>query len=195
MIKIGLTGGIGCGKSEVSKIFHSLGAEVYQADQRSKSLLEENSELKLQLERNFGHKLFQEGKLNRSLFASLIFSDQKQLALANSIIHPFVFSDFREWAVNMAAKKVLVMEAAILFESKADKLTDKTIVVSSPRELRIERVMKRDSVSREDVLAREKFQMPEEEKLKLADYIIYNDEKQLLIPQVLQILKSLESIN
>jgi dephospho-CoA kinase len=186
---IGLTGGIGSGKSEVARLFTLLGASIYAADEASKYLLDHNSELKERLIKAFGHQLYPDSNLNRKAFATLIFQDKNSLVLANSIIHPFVFIDFENWVQNQPDCSYLIMEAAILFESRANERLEKTITVYSPTELRISRVIKRDACTRDDVLIRMQNQIPDEEKIKMADFVIYNDDQHMLIPQVLGLHK------
>jgi dephospho-CoA kinase len=184
---VGLTGGIGSGKSEVARLFKILGAATYAADETSKFLLDHNSALKNKLIDAFGNQVYQNSKLNRKFFASLIFQNNNSIALANSIIHPFVFKDFENWIQNQPNCKYIVMEAAILFESRANDHLNKIITVYSPAEVRISRVMKRDNCNREDVLRRMHHQIPDEEKIKLSDFVIYNDEQHMVIPQVLEL--------
>jgi dephospho-CoA kinase len=186
---IGLTGGIGSGKTEVARLFTLLGASVYSADKASKDLLDTNQMLKEKLINAFGDQLYTNEKLNRKYFASIIFSDANSLALANSIIHPFVFENFDYWVTIQPDCSYVIMEAAILFESNARERLSKIITVYSPKELRISRVMKRDNCTREEVLKRMQHQMQEEEKTKLADIVIYNDDEHMLIPQVLELHK------
>ncbi len=186
---IGLTGGIGSGKTEVARLFALLGASIYTADEVSKRLLDSNEALRVEIANAFGKDLYQHSKLNRKAFAAIIFGNDKSLALANAIIHPFVFADFKKWSERNQEQSYLVMETAILFESHANERMDKSITVYSPLEIRISRVIKRDGCSREDVLRRMKFQITEEEKLKMTDFVIYNDEEHMLIPQVLALHK------
>lgn len=188
---VGLTGGIGSGKSEVARLFELLGIAVYFADEASKNLVDCNPEIKDKLVHAFGSKVYNNSKLDRKVFASLIFQNDDSLALANKIIHPYVFDDFENWIKTQSQSHYLVIEAAILFESRANERLNKIIVVYSPEELRIARVMKRDGCTREEVLSRMNKQIPEDEKIKLADFILYNDEKQMLIPQVLDLHKQL----
>jgi dephospho-CoA kinase len=188
---IGLTGGIGSGKTEVARLFALLGGAIYSADEVSKRLLDSNEALRAAISKAFGEDLYQDSKLKRKDFASIIFSNEKLLAKANSIIHPFVFADFENWSALQPECSYLMMESAILFESHANKRMDKNITVYSPLELRISRVIKRDGCSREEVLRRMKFQISEEEKLKMTDFTIYNDDEHMLIPQVLSLHKQL----
>jgi dephospho-CoA kinase len=190
---IGLTGGIGTGKSEVARLFTLLGAAVYSADEASKYLLDHNSDLKRKLIEAFGAQIYQHSGINRKAFASIIFHDDPSLTLANSIIHPFVFRDFEYWSQNHPDCSYLIMETAILFESRANERMDKIITVSSPFELRISRVMRRDSCRRQDVLTRMQHQIPDEEKIIKADWVIYNDDEHMLIPQVLDLHKQFKA--
>jgi len=189
---IGLTGGIGSGKSEVARLFALLGVAIYTSDEISKRLLDTNMDLQVELTKAFGNGLYHNSKLNRKVFASIIFKNEKSLTLANSLIHPFVFRDFESWVSSQPDCSYLLMESAILFESNAAKLMDKCITIYSPVELRIARVIKRDHCSREEVLLRMKHQIPDEEKLSLADYILYNDNEHMLIPQVLDLHKKIK---
>src|SRR5664279_1680716 len=174
---IGLTGGIGSGKTEVARLFALLGGAIYTADDVSKRLLDSNQALRFAISEAFGKDLYHNLKLNRKAFASIIFGNEKLLAKANSIIHPFVFADFENWSARQPECSYLIMETAILFESHANKRMDKCITVYTPKELRISRVMQRDGCSREDVLKRMKYQISEEEKLKMTDFVIYNDDE------------------
>lgn len=191
MKSIGLTGGIGSGKSTLAKIFAQTGTPVYYSDQASKRLLNESPELKLELIRAFGSEIYRvDGQINKTLFADIIFSDNKKLEIANQIIWPFVGKDFQNWIKNQNAPFV-IRESALLFESGAHRKHTANIVAHAPRELRIQRVMKRDNTGRNEVLRRIKKQMPQTEKNKQADFIVINDGKRLIIPQVLEIRKKI----
>ena len=187
MQKIGLTGGIGSGKSMVTSIFAMLGVPVYEADRAAKDLMHSNRLLQDKLKTAFGAELFNGGELNRKYFAGVIFADRDALYQADSIIHPFVLEDYASWCASHAAAVYTLMEAAILFESGAGQLMDSVIAVTSPTDLRIERVMKRDNCTREDVIARMQSQLTEDERTGKATFIITNDDAHLLIPQVLTI--------
>jgi dephospho-CoA kinase len=185
-LQIGITGGIGTGKSTVCRIFKVLGIPVYEADSRSKWLLDNHSVLKQELTAAFGEKAYENGKYNRQYLAQVFFKDKSQLERINKIIHPRVFEDYQEWVQQNITQPYVLREAAILFESGGAKLSDKIIVVSAPLELRIKRVLKRDTFRTEaELKAIIHKQMPEEEKLRLADFVIYNDDTQLVTPQVL----------
>lgn len=188
MIKLGITGGIGSGKSTVSNIFEILDIPVYIADIESKKITESSPVIRKKLIAAFGENLYDGEKLNKPLLASYIFNDKKKLAIANSIIHPEVGRHFCEWASFHKDKPVIALESAILFESGIDKLTDKNIVVYTPLEIRIQRVVARDNVSREKVMERINSQMTDEEKTKKGDFLIYNDDTKSLIQQSLSIV-------
>ena len=190
MIKIGITGGIGSGKSTVCKIFETLKIPVYNADISAAKIINTNKELKKALISLFGEDIYTDlGILDRKKLAKIIFSDKEALAKVNSLIHPAVRADYQEWLEENKEAKFTIKEAAILFESGAYKQVDKVITVFAPEELRIKRVMNREPITREEVLRRIKNQMSEEEKIKRSDFVIYNDEKQLLIPQVIKLLQ------
>lgn len=188
MLKIGLTGGIGSGKSTVAAIFQVLGIPVYYADEAAKRLMNEDASLRKNIENTFGERSYTEGKLNREYLSALVFNDGEKLKTLNAFVHPVTIQDAEEWISKQNAPYI-IKEAALIYESDAYKLLDFVIGVSSPQELRIERAMKRDNINREDVLARMSKQMNEEEKMKRCNFIIVNDELQLLIPQVLALHK------
>jgi dephospho-CoA kinase len=190
IVRIGLTGGIGSGKTTVARIFETLGIPVYYSDDAAKKMLNENEELRKQIIEHFGPETYHNNQLNRSHLSSIIFNDDQKLALLNSWVHPLTIADSNEW---MKAQKTpyAIKEAALIFESDVWKHLDKVIGVSAPYELRLQRAMHRDQISEEAVRARMSKQMNEEEKMKRCDFIIRNDEKELLIPQVLALHKRL----
>lgn len=192
MIKLGITGGIGSGKSTVSELFTLLGVPVYIADKESKRLTETSVVIKMQLIALFGEELYQNGVLNKALLASHIFKDQEKLDKVNKIIHPIVGADFDQWVKSNSNFDIVAQEAAILFESGFDKYVDKVITVYTPLEERVRRTMGRDGVTREKVLERIQNQMPDEKKVELSDFVIVNDGTISLIEQVLEILKKLK---
>ncbi len=183
MLRIGLTGGIGSGKSTVAKIFETLGIPVYYADDASKRLLNESESLKAAIEKHFGKETYQNGQLNRKLLSSLVFNNAEKLDLLNSIVHPATIKDAENWMQQQKAPYA-IKEAALIFESGSQEHLDKVIGVYAPASIRIHRVMQRDKVSREEVMNRMNKQINEEIKMRLCDYVITNDEQQLLIPQV-----------
>ena len=187
MLKVGITGGIGSGKTMVCKIFESLGVPVYYADFHAKRLMETSPVIIKGLTGLFGPSIISRGKIDRKKLAQIIFNDTDVLIAVNNLVHPEVRKNFIDWLKTMSGHDYVIEEAAILFESKAYKLLDFNITVSAPEEMRISRVMVRDNVSRESVISRINNQMTDQEREKLADAIILNDESDLLIPRILQL--------
>ena len=183
-LRIGLTGGIGSGKSAVAKIFETLGIPVYYADDAAKRVMNENALLRKQLIRHFGEESYTDNQLNRKYISSRVFGNPEQLTLLNSLVHPLTIADADQW-MQLQTAPYIIKEAALIFESDAWKHLDEVIGVSAPFELRLNRAMKRDNISAGEVQARMSKQMNEEEKMNRCDYVIINDETELLIPQVL----------
>lgn len=195
MLKIGITGGIGSGKSTICKIFELLDIPVYYADIHAKDIMNRDPELRQQLLTHFGEGVYMaDGMLDRAYLGNIVFKDRQQLDLLNSLVHPATIRDSNAWAAAQQAPYVM-KEAALIFESESFHHLDKIITVSAPQPLRIQRVMQRDQVSREEVLARIHKQMDEAIKMKLSDYVIHNDEQQLVIPQVLALHRELLSLS
>ncbi len=187
-LKIGITGGIGSGKSTVCKIFEVLGVPVYYADNRAKWLMHHQMELIIAIKAAFGDDVYHpDNTLNRAYLADLVFNDKEKLKTLNSLVHPVVFQDGVEWNKSHADAPYTLKEAAILFESGSYLTVDQIITVFAPKEVRIQRVLQRDEATREAVEARMDKQMPEEEKIERSDFVIHNDGKQSLIKQVLEI--------
>jgi dephospho-CoA kinase len=185
MKQIGITGNIGSGKSTVAKVFASLGIPVYDADARAKAVMTEDVQLKAALIHLLGPESYASDQtLNRAYIASKVFNNPDLLKELNALVHPAVFRDYEHWVLGQTAPYVL-KEAALLYESGSYKKLDKIIVVHCPDELRISRTMQRDAVTREAVIERLSKQMPQEEKMARADFLIDNGGNQLLIPQVL----------
>jgi dephospho-CoA kinase len=185
MLKIGITGGIGTGKSTICEIFALLGIPVYNADKAAKRLMATNEGLKKQLIATFGTAAFTNtGDLDTTYIANKVFTDEKALKHLNALVHPAVLADFDQWCSQQQAPYVL-KEAALLIESGSYKQCDFTILVESPLALRIQRLLSRDNSSEAQIRARIANQLPEEEKAKVANYLLLNDEKHLLIPQIL----------
>jgi dephospho-CoA kinase len=185
MFRVGVTGGIGSGKTLVCRIFEILSVPVYYADFHAKRLMESDSGIREELSKLFGPSVISEGRINKEKIAQIVFNDHNALRSINGIIHPAVRKDFDAWVKKKNDCEYVIEEAAILFESGAYKLLDFTITVSAPEEMRIERVILRDHTTRESVLSRLKNQMKEEERNHLADAVIFNDESELLIPQII----------
>lgn len=186
MLRIGITGGIGTGKTTVCRVFELLGVPVYYADVRAKLVMHTDKELIKSIKAVFGNEVYSGEQLNRSMLGALVFNDESLLHKLNALVHPAVFRDFKQWSGDQNCPYVL-KEAAILFESGSDQDCDYTLLVKSPLALRISRIMQRDKISREDIMKRMDKQMSEEEKEKKADLFILNDEMNLVIPQVLEL--------
>jgi dephospho-CoA kinase len=195
MLKIGITGCIGSGKSLVTKIFAQLGVPVYDADSRAKYLMNHSEELRSQLIELLGEQAYTEdGHLNRSFVAGAVFENTILLNKLNGLIHPAVFHDFDKWITEHAQATYIIKEAALMFETDSYKQLDQIITVTAPQKLRIERVVKRDRVSESDVLKRMNNQLSQEEKLSRSQYEVINDESVLLIPQVLSLHQKFQAM-
>jgi dephospho-CoA kinase len=187
---IGITGGIGSGKSTIAKVFISMGFPVYNSDTRAKELINSNIDVIDSIKQEFGDDIYSSEGLDRKKMASIVFSDSDKLQKLNSIVHPAVGLDFDKWA-NSQNTSFVLKEAAILFETGIYKSLDKTILVTCPKEERINRVMKRDSATKEAIEARMNSQWSEEKKKELADYIIDNSGEEMVIPQVISLINRL----
>jgi dephospho-CoA kinase len=194
MMRVGLTGGIGSGKSTIAGFFRDLGIPVYDSDGRARALMEEDKALREEIIRLFGPSAFINGKLNRSHIASHVFGDRPLLDQLNALVHPVVREDFLQWSERQQAPYV-IQEAAILIENGAHRNLDRTILVVAPPEERIRRVMERDSVSREAVLARMRNQWSDEEKIPLADYVIENTSLPISLEKVGQVHREILEIS
>lgn len=196
MLKVGITGGIGSGKTTVCHLFELLGVPIYNADERAKYLMNEDENLKIELLKAFGDSAYlQDGKLNRSYISGVVFNDRSKLELLNSLVHPAVESDFNHWQSAHKYEKYVIKEAALLIEAKSYLKLDKLILVTATEDIRLQRVANRDGLPIESIKARMRNQLTEEQKLPYADYVINNDSQQLLIPQVLSIHEELLSIS
>lgn len=184
--RVGITGGMGSGKTTVAAIFATLGIPVYRADDASKRLMNEDAVLKKQLIENFGEATYTNGFLNRQYLAAAVFNDTEKLNLLNSFVHPATISDAENW-MQRQTSIYAIKEAAIIFESGSQRYLDYIVGVYAPLPLRILRSMKRGNASREEVIARIDRQMDDTIKMKLCDTVITNDEQQALIPQVIKV--------
>ena len=191
-IIIGLTGGIGSGKSTIAEIFTTLEIPVFNSDLEAKKLYF-HPEVKQQIIKRFGNVYNEQHQLDKKALANIVFNDEDKLQQLNNIIHPAVKKLFETWVNKNNHAPILIKETAILIESGAAKQVDRIIVVTAPKEERIRRVMQRDNVSEKEVVARMNKQLPEEKLIAQADFIIKNDNKQLVIPQVLNIVKELNN--
>jgi dephospho-CoA kinase len=187
MLKIGITGGIGTGKTTVCRMFEKLGVPVYYADDRARWISNHDEKVIAQLKTIFGEDIYTEsGELDRPKIGAIVFKDKEKMAALNAVVHPAVFEDGDHWQVEMkaAGHHYTLKEAALLFETGSNKLLDKIIVVIAPEDLRIARVMKRDNLTEEEVRARLRSQMPQAEKEAMADFLIHNIEFESLEAQV-----------
>ncbi len=185
-MKLGITGGIGSGKTSVCRVFGVLGIPVFSADPEAQIIMNTERSVINSINDLAGKNLYTDGKLNKEELANLIFNDPELLKKVNSLVHPVVFEHFREWA-DMQTTPYVIMEAAILFESGASKLVDRVATVVAPVEERIYRVIVRNKLTREQVTDRIKNQMDDEERIRLSDYVINNSENEMIIPVILGI--------
>ncbi|MBI2967197.1 MAG: dephospho-CoA kinase [Bacteroidetes bacterium] len=193
--KVGLTGGIGSGKTLVGNIFLKLGIPVFRADEVAKEILEKNKEVKKKVIRYFGnHVLNKNGSVNKKKLAQIVFGNPGALSRLNAILHPVTRKKYRIWVAKFRETAYTVKEAAILFESGADADVDCAIMIFCPQEMRIQRVIERDGVTREAVLKRMEHQWPDDEKMKRCEFVIVNDAKNPVLPQVLKIHEKLMKV-
>lgn len=191
MKKIGITGGIGSGKSIVSRILKTIGYPIYDSDSWAKHLMNNHPNIRQALIDKFGAETYTHEGLNRTYLAQQIFNNKTNLAFVNSIVHPIVCNHFTQWTENQHSEFVFI-ESAILFSSGLDKILDKTIYVDAPQELRLQRAMLRDNASAEAIIARINNQSHDNEYARShSDFIIQNDNQTLLTPQILNIIKKL----
>ena len=190
MLKVGLTGGIGSGKTTIAEVFKQMGVAVYSSDDRAKSIMVNDVALRLEITNTFGTESYSNNQLNRAYIARKVFSNSVELAKLNAIVHPALKKDFVLWCSNQKGLYIL-KEAAILFESNAHVGLGKVILVSAAKEIKLTRVLKRDSSTREEVLLRMDKQWSDEKKRVLSDFEIVNDEDESVINQILEIHKSL----
>ncbi len=191
MIKVGLTGGMGSGKTMISSIFEILGIPVFQADLAARRLLEEDEEIRTSLISWYGEGVYQDGKPDRSMIASIIFRQPAQLAKVNGIIHPKVYEEYQAWLNKLAPVPFSIHEAAILFESGFNRYLDKTILVTAPEKIRIERIRLRDGLDETQIRQRMENQWSDDKKAPLADYLLNNEGCTAVIPQVIKIFEEI----
>ena len=188
MLKIGITGGIGSGKTTVCRVFQVLGIPVFYADVAAKSIMHTDAELREDIIKSFGTDSYTaNGELNRKYISAIVFNDKEQLANLNALVHPAVFRAFDSWVRAQVQAPYILKEAALLFESDSYKLCDLSILVKSPDDLRVKRIIERDHTTAEEVRLRMDRQFSDEQKEKLADHILINDEQMLIIPQILEL--------
>lgn len=190
MLKIGITGGIGSGKTVVCKVFELFGIPIYYADEQAKKLMQTDKQLIRQIQNSFGKSIYSKNILNKKLLAKIVFNDESKLNELNALVHPAVKNDFENWVKKQKNCPYIIKEAALLFESGTYLQLDKIITVTAPTELRIKRIMKRDGSDRISVKKIMKNQMTDKEKISRSDFVIFNDEKKLLLPQILKLHKN-----
>ena len=178
MLKVGITGGIGSGKSTITSLFHDLGVPIYNSDERAKWLLSNDVDLMDQIKILFGQESYSNNKLNRAHIANIVFQDNDMLKELNAIVHPLVKIDFENWLLLQKKEPLVIKEAAILIESGAYKELDVLIVVFADKKTRIKRVINRDNVSKEDVEKRMETQISDSERLKFANFSVDNNTDQ-----------------
>ena len=190
MLKVGITGGIGSGKTTVCRVFEVLGIPVFYADDVAKSVMHTDALLREDIIKGFGKDSYTvNGDLDRNYIAAIVFSDKEQLVKLNALVHPAVFRAFESWVAEQKDVPYVLKEAALLFESDAYKMCDQSILVKSPEALKFERIMVRDQITLEEVRLRMDRQFSDEKKEKMADHLITNNEQMLLIPQILALHK------
>lgn len=195
MFKVGITGGIGSGKTIATKVFDILGIPIYNADSKAKEIIRTNAKIQQQLIENYGKEIFLDnGILNKQKLSSIIFNNEKERQKVNSIIHPVVIDDYNNWTKNYSNCNYIIKEAAILFESGAYKDLDFIITVCSPIELRIQRIVLRDKISKSLIEKKIQSQLSDKEKIKLSDFVIHNNNKDLIINQILKIHNNILTI-
>lgn len=194
MIKIGITGGIGSGKSVVSCLLEVMGVPVYISDTEAKRLTTENEEIRRQLTNLLGDEVYLGRELNKPFLAAYLFADPQHAQKVNNIIHPIVKEDFRQWVNRHASSSLVAMESAILIEAGFANEVDHIVMVYAPLEIRIERAMKRDAADKASILKRIQNQMNDEEKKEKCGFTICNDENTPLIPQLERLLEHLKSL-
>jgi dephospho-CoA kinase len=194
-LQIGITGGIGSGKSTIARVFSVLGVPVYDADSRAKYLMAHQESLKNDIKEAFGKDAYlEDGSLNRAYLAAQVFNDEQKVKKINALVHPQVAQDYLQWLEQHQDTPYVLREAALMIESGSHKFLDKLITVFAPEDIRIKRVKARDPQrSEQEIKAIMSKQLPEEEKLRLADYVIHNDDSQAVIPQILALHQSFTS--
>lgn len=186
MLKIGITGNIGSGKTTISRIFELLGVPVFYADEQAKKVMVTDAGLIEGLKQTFGSQAyFADGSLNRKHIAGIVFNDDAELAKLNALVHPAVFRAFDNWAIAQSQAPYVLKEAALLFESTSYQMCDRTLMVTAPFDLRMQRILDRDHITQAEAESRDSKQFTQEKKVALANDVICNDNTQLVIPQVL----------
>jgi dephospho-CoA kinase len=189
-LKVGITGGIGSGKSTVCAVLTAMGYPVYNSDERAKTIMETSPEVRQQLIAAFGEQTFHNNQLNRPFLAEAIFNNPAKREQINAIVHPAVRADFKQWT-SAQTSSIVFQESALLIETGGYRLLDFTVLVTAPEELRLKRVLARDRADEEAIRSRIKSQLPDEEKRINADFVMVNDDQSLVVPQINELLKEL----
>ena len=188
MLKIGITGGMGSGKTTVCRMFEVLGIPIFYADDAAKSLMNTDLSLKRNIIEGFGLNSYSDkGELNRKYISATVFNNEQKLGMLNAMVHPAVFRAFDDWVMKQTAAPYVIKEAALLFESDSHKMCDQSVLIKSPEALRIQRIIKRDVTTQEEIKLRMIRQFSDERKENMADHVILNDEQNLIIPQILDL--------
>lgn len=196
MLKIGITGGMGSGKTTVCRFFEVLGIPVFYADDAAKSLMNTDLLLKHDIINGFGvHSYSEKGELNRKYLSSIVFNNEQELGKLNAMVHPAVFRAFDAWLLMQTTAPYVIKEAALLFESDSHKMCDRSVLVKSPEALRVQRVIRRDITTQEEVKLRMNRQFSDKRKEEMADHVILNDEQNLIILQVLDLHQQFLKMN
>jgi dephospho-CoA kinase len=190
MLKIGITGGIGSGKSYVCQILEKMGYTIFYSDLEAKKLMIQNKVLIQKIKNIIGGHAYLDNELNKPIIRNFLFQNEVNKEKLNSLIHPFVYQEFEKWASSIQ-KEIVFNESALLFETDSYKRFNKTILVTAPEEIRIQRLIKRDSLNIEEIKKRFNAQLDDSIKSKKADYIIENDDKKLIIPQINKMLEQI----
>ena len=189
---LGITGGIGSGKSTVSKIFEVLDVKIYQSDDMAKYLMENDNKLISSIINYFGEESYIDGKINKEYISKNVFYDKEKLKTINNLVHPVVINDFKKWCLINKNEKILIKEAALLFESKSYEELDFVIYVYAEKKLRISRILKRDFHRTKDQIEHIiKSQLTDKESFEKANYILENNEKSLLLPEVIDLYEKI----
>ena len=190
MLKIGITGGIGSGKSYVCQILEKMGYAIFYSDLEAKKLMIQNKELIQKIKNIIGEHAYWDNELNKPIIRNFLFQNEVNKEKLNAMIHPFVYQEFEKWT-NTIQKEIVFNESALLFETNSYKRFNKTILVTAPEEIRIQRLIKRDSINTEEIKKRFDAQLNDLIKRKKADFIIENDDKKLIIPQINKMLEQI----
>lgn len=191
MLKVGITGGIGSGKSTIADIFRLYDIKVYNSDERARALMNESEDLRWKIKSLFGEKAYKDNKLDRALLGKIVFENEDFLGKLNAIVHPAVGDDFEVWCKKYREAPYILKEAALIFEAGINTDLDYVILVTAPEEMRIDRVTKRDNSDKQSVRARIANQWPDKKKMLLSDYVILNDGRHSLLRQVEEVHKFL----